>query len=220
MRLVICGSNRILCEALAAALDARGHVVAAMTVSAGEGLAAVAEHRPDLLLMDLSLPGGLNGRQAEGIDGLRTARVVRQQYEGTAVLVLSSLSDPATRSAAMKSGVAGFLRKNRSVNEIAAALDVIAAGGVVADPGLAGGLDRHTARRHTHPVHALTPREKEVLRRIVAGHSTEQMAQEMHIETSTLRTYVKNVLTKLGAHSRLQAAALATHGNLLRDLSA
>jgi DNA-binding CsgD family transcriptional regulator len=66
----------------------------------------------------------------------------------------------------------------------------------------------------------LTPREKEVLRRIVAGQGTAQMAAEMDIAVNTLRSYVKNVLTKLGAHSRLQAAALATREDLLSELPA
>jgi two-component system, NarL family, nitrate/nitrite response regulator NarL len=66
----------------------------------------------------------------------------------------------------------------------------------------------------------LTPREREVLLRIAAGQSTGQMAREMHIATSTLRTYVKNLLTKLGTHSRLQAAALASREGLLAEQSA
>jgi DNA-binding CsgD family transcriptional regulator len=66
----------------------------------------------------------------------------------------------------------------------------------------------------------LTPREREVLRRIVAGQGTGQMSREMSIATSTLRTYVKNLLTKLGTHSRLQAAALASREGLLTEMSA
>jgi len=70
------------------------------------------------------------------------------------------------------------------------------------------------------PLYRLTPREKEVLRRIVAGQSTVQMAREMNIAIDTLRTYVKNVLAKLGAHTRLQAAALASREDLLGEMSA
>jgi DNA-binding CsgD family transcriptional regulator len=79
---------------------------------------------------------------------------------------------------------------------------------------------RSHSRRRTSPLPVLTPRETEVLRRIVAGQSTGQMADEMHIAINTLRSYVKNVLTKLGAHSRLQAAALAMREDLLSELSA
>jgi two-component system nitrate/nitrite response regulator NarL len=63
----------------------------------------------------------------------------------------------------------------------------------------------------------LTSREKEVLRRIAAGQSTERMSREMNVTTSTLRSHVKNLLTKLGAHTRLEAAVLAARQNLLDD---
>jgi DNA-binding CsgD family transcriptional regulator len=79
---------------------------------------------------------------------------------------------------------------------------------------------RAPSRRRASLLHVLTPREKEVLRRIVAGQGTTQMADEMDIVINTLRSYVKNVLTKLGAHSRLQAAALAMREDLLSEMPA
>ena len=88
------------------------------------------------------------------------------------------------------------------MDHIAGALDVIAAGGVVSGPAKAR-TPRSRGRRRYHPVRDLTSREKEVLRRIVAGQSTAQMTREMSVAPSTLRTYVKSMLTKLGAHTRL-----------------
>src|ERR1035441_1897645 len=81
---------------------------------------------------------------------------------------------------------------------------------------------RHARERSALNVYArdLTSREAEVLRRIVAGQSTRQMSREMNVTTSTLRTYVKNMLAKLGAHTRLEAAVLATRENLLGDQTA
>jgi two-component system, NarL family, nitrate/nitrite response regulator NarL len=87
-------------------------------------------------------------------------------------------------------------------------------------PGVTEASTAGSGEATASPVHVLTPREKEVLRRIVAGQSTGQMAKEMDIAINTLRSYVKNVLTKLGAHSRLQAAALAAREDLLGELSA
>jgi two-component system, NarL family, nitrate/nitrite response regulator NarL len=136
-------------------------------------------------------------------------------------MVLSSLADPAAWSAVLEIGVVGLMRKDQCVDAIAGALDVIAAGGVVLDRKVSGQASQRAARRRRcGTLYVLTPREKEVLRRIVAGQSTGQMAQEMNIATSTLRTYVKNVLSKIGAHTRLQAAALATQGELQDELSA
>ncbi|HTZ26076.1 MAG TPA: response regulator transcription factor [Streptosporangiaceae bacterium] len=229
MRLVLCDKNRILCEALGAAMESRGHQVVAIATTAADGVAAAAEFRPDVVLLDLAFPDGASTNGATAVAaldadadavGVGAARAIRREHPGTAVLVLSSMTDAAAWSAALDIGVAGLLRKDQCVNAIADALDVIAAGGVVLDQRLTRQSNRRPARRRTGSLYVLTPREKEVLRRIVAGQSTGQMACEMNIATSTLRTYVKNVLSKIGAHTRLQAAALASQGDLQNELSA
>jgi two-component system nitrate/nitrite response regulator NarL len=188
VRLVLCDDNRILCEALAVALEARGHQALAIAMTPEEGVAAVARHRPDACLMDVRFP--------DGGDGLDAARVIRDQYPDTTVLVMSGLSDPAVVSEVMQIGVVGFLGKDQEFDRIAAALDDIAAGRLEPVPG--------------NPIATLTPREAQVLRRIAAGQSTSKMAREMNVTTETLRTYVRNVLAKLGARNRLEAATLAS----------
>jgi two-component system nitrate/nitrite response regulator NarL len=211
MRLVLCDDNRILCEALAVALEARGHEVLAIATESMTGIAEIEKCRPDACLLDLRFP--------DPPDGLDAARMIRERCPATAVLVLSGLDDPAILAKATELGVAGVLRKDQNVDRIAGALDVIASGGVVYGP-----VKAHTTRSRSkhryHPVRDLTSREKEVLRRIVAGQSTKQMTHEMNVAPSTLRTYVKSMLTKLGAHTRLEAAALATREDLLGDQTA
>jgi two-component system, NarL family, nitrate/nitrite response regulator NarL len=211
MRLLLCDDNRILCEALSVALEARGHQVLATTTTSMRGIAEVAERRPDVCVLDLRFP--------DPPDGLDTARVIRQHYPETAVLMLSGMADPAVLAEATRIGVAGVLRKDQNVDHIAGALDVIASGGVVYSPVKAHPA-RSPGKRRYHPARDLTSREKEVLRRIVAGQSTEQMSREMNVATSTLRAYVKNMLAKLGAHTRLEAAVLATREDLLSDQTA
>ncbi len=133
-------------------------------------------------------------------------------------MILSGTSDPAEWAEARRLGVASFLGKDQNVSQIAQALDLVASGTSVFGPNLSS--HRATlASRRANPRYELTPREREVLRRIVAGQGTGQMATEMNIAASTLRTYVKNLLTKLGMHSRLQAAALADREGLLVELS-
>jgi two-component system nitrate/nitrite response regulator NarL len=211
MQLVLCDNNRILCEALGTALGRFGHQVAASTTNTVQGIAAVAAYRPGACLFDLRFP--------EPPDGLEAARVIRQRQPQTAVLLLSGYIDEAARAAAMRLGVVGVLRKDQNVEHIAEALDVIAAGGVIFDSVLVP-VQRTGERQTGSPVCLLTPREREVLTRMVAGQSTVQMSREMVIEVSTLRTYVKNVLAKLGAHSRLEAAAVATREGLLDQQAA
>jgi two-component system, NarL family, nitrate/nitrite response regulator NarL len=171
----------------------------------------VAGCRPDACLLDLRFPGGE--------DGLGAARAIRQDYPDTAVLVLSALTDPATSSQAREIGVAGFLAKDQNIDQIADALDVIAAGGQAFSPVRARApSSRRAPVRPSYRLSALTQREQEVLRRIAQGQGTGQMAREMEITTSTLRTYVRNALAKVGVHSRLEAAALVSRGGLPSDI--
>lgn len=210
MKLVICDNQRMLAEALAAALTARGHRVLAVTTTAADGVDAVNGYRPDVCLLDLQF-----GDQLSGLDAART---IRQRYPGTRVLLLSGVTDSETLSQVVGSGVAGFMRKNQSVDQIASALDVVAAGGSVLDPGLPRVRAHGRMRpKHRNPLDELSPREKEILARIARGQSTRQMAFAMNITVGTVRTYVKNVLAKLGAHSRLQLAALASQDGSLID---
>jgi len=206
MRLVMCDGNRILCESLATALEACGHEVLALATTADECIAAVARYRPDVCEMDLYLP--------EADDGHQAIREIREHHPGTAVLVVSDLNDPDMWMQVRHLDIAGLLRKERSVSQIADALQMIARGKSVFDPV------PPQARPGPAVSVLLTPREAEVLGRIVAGQDTCQMAREMNIAISTLRTYVKNLLAKLGAHSRLEAAALASRANLPVELSA
>jgi two-component system, NarL family, nitrate/nitrite response regulator NarL len=208
MRLVLCDDNRILCEALASVLQARGHRILAIATSAADAVTAVARHRPDACLLDLRFPDG---------SGLDAARAIRRGQPDTKILVLSCLADPSAVSEAKKMGVAGFLRKDLKAHSIIDALDVIGAGGTVFSRKYSGQAGRGdtSASPPEDLLGALTPRETQVLRRIVAGQGTGQMAREMDLATSTLRSYIKSILAKLGAHSRLQAAAIASRAGQL-----
>lgn len=210
MRLVLCDDQRILAEALGAALQARGHQVLAVTTTATDGVAAVAIHDPDICLLDLCFPGHDSGADA--------ARAIHQRHPRTKVLVLSALTDPEMVSEVMDIGIAGFISKDQRIDEIAQALDVIALGGAVFNPGLHRVDKRLAMSAARHAWDELAPREKEILARIVEGQSTKQMARAMSVTTGTVRMYVRNVLTKLGARNRLQAAALASREGLLADL--
>jgi DNA-binding NarL/FixJ family response regulator len=205
MRLVLCDDQQILGDALAAALAAKGHDVLAVTTTAAAGVAAVAAHRPDVCVLDVLFP--------EEQDGLYGARTICQHHPSTRVLLISGTCDPRLLAEAAQLGVAGFVSKAKDVDEIAAALDVVAAGGVVFDLGTVRAAGRPRSQGSGHPLDALSPREREILARIVAGNSTQLMAGAMGITTGTVRMYVRGVLTKLGAHSRLQVAAMAhRHG--------
>lgn len=207
MQLVFCDANRILCEALGAALEARGHQVLAVATTAAEGIVATVEHSPDICIVDLRLP--------TPDEGIELVDALTGNCPAVKVLVLSDLADAAVCSKIKEIGVAGILQKNQNIGQISDALNAIARGERVFDPTLRQSSTRPVRSRRNHHLYFLTDREKEVLRRMLGGQSTGQMAREMNIATSTLRTYVKNVLCKLGAHSRLEAAAVASREGLV-----
>src|SRR5690348_6987918 len=205
MRLVICDGNQILSEALADALEGDHELNAVAVTTADECVAAVGSYMPDTCVLEIRLP--------ETADGLHLISEIRNRFPDTAVVVASDVSDPSTVAKAKDLGIAGFLAKSRSVSEVADALRRITSGQPVFD------LAPHMAS-YRDPPYLLTPREAEVLRRIAVGQDTGQMASEMNIAISTLRTYIKNVFAKLGVHSRLEAAAVASRANLLDRESA
>jgi two-component system nitrate/nitrite response regulator NarL len=199
MRLVICDGNRILSEALADALKSDHGLNTVAVTTAAECVAAIGSYLPTMCVLEVRLP--------ETADGLRLICEIRDRFPDIAVVIASSVSDPGTVAKAKDLGIAGFLAKSRSVSEVADALRRIAADRPVFDPV------PHSAS-HRDPSFVLTPREAEVLRRIAAGQSTQQIAYEMNIAISTLRTYIKNIFAKIGVHSRLEAAAFARRAPL------
>ncbi|HEX6449532.1 MAG TPA: response regulator transcription factor [Trebonia sp.] len=205
MLIVLCDNNRIFCEALASMLRARGHPVLAIATTAGDSIAAVVTNRPDACLLDLCFPDG---------SGLDVAREIRRSVPETKIVVFSrTTTDPAEVSEAKKIGIAGFLRKDQKPETITAALGVISAGRTAFGSGSLCQPSRRTMPSPTEEMlRSLTPRERQVLERIVAGQSTGQMAREMNVAMSTLRSHIGRVLNKLGAHSQVQAAAIASRG--------
>ena len=205
MRLVLCDDNRIFCEALVSMLQANGHLVLAIATTASDSLAAVTTNRPDACLLDLRFPDG---------SGLDVARTIRHSVPGTRIVIFSCITDPAMVSEARKIGVAGFLRKDQKPGTLTGALEAISACRVAFDPGFTRQPSWRTKSSSTEDLlRKLTPRERQVLQRIVVGQSTEQMAREMNLTTTTLRSHIGRVLSKLGAHSRVQAAAIASRGS-------
>ncbi|MGC2004386.1 DNA-binding response regulator [Trebonia sp.] len=204
MKILICDQQRMLAESLACALDARGYDILAVVAAVSDAPTPADDWVPDVCLLGLQ-----PGHQPSGPD---TVRAILRRYPGTKVLVLSETTDPETVSQFMRSGVAGLTHQDQSVAQIAAALDAIEAGRNVLDPG-----PLRFPARDRNRLCELSPREKEILTRIAAGQGTRQMSGAMNITVGTVRTYVKNVLAKLGAHSRLQLAALASQDGVLID---
>lgn len=216
MRLVLCDDHRLLTEALAAVLSAHGHVVEAIVYKPEEAVRAVAASDPDVCLLDLTFDGA--------VEGIGIARRLRDEHPRTKVLVLSATTEPSIVAAAIDAGVAGFTRKDQSARALLTTLDRVEAGEMAIDGELLRAAIRRVlpaAQSHTSRLLSfLTPQERSVLLLLVDGHSTAEIAQTLVVATSTARTHVQNVLMKIGAHSRLQAAAMVVNGGLVESLRA
>jgi two-component system nitrate/nitrite response regulator NarL len=207
MRVLVCDDHQLLAEALGTVLRARGDVVV-LTDDPHEALRVARERPFDVCLLDRGF--------RRGDDGIEAARMLRDVAPSLRVVLLTADLDAAAVRAALAVGVRGVLRKDDQLRRILAAVDAVVLGElVVADKQQwrASGTD---SARPT----ALTPREQEVLERVVRGQSTHVIAAEMGISYSTARTHAHAMMSKLGVQSRLQAAAYAiTHG-LVRQTGA
>ncbi|WP_202613544.1 response regulator [Ornithinimicrobium cerasi] len=164
----------------------------------GGGAAAVAAAlrlRPDVVLMDLNLPG---------TSGLEATRQIAASAPPVAVLVLTMVDDDDTVVAALRLGARGYLLKGAAQEEVLAALRTVSSGGAVLGTGVAQHLLAGGAGRWA--VHDLTPREAEVLAALGQGRSNAQIARELGISLKTVQNHVARVLTKLQVQDRTQAA--------------
>jgi DNA-binding NarL/FixJ family response regulator len=203
--IVIADACRLHAEALALALTAHGFQVRAIAVTPEEAVEAVAETAPELCLMEGGL---LDGEAAESIQLLH-ARGPR-----TRIVVLARHMDPGVAEAVAEAGAAGCLRGDLSIEALTAELRRLASGGPFTEPATApealrrrrgpGGREERDRR-----LRWLTPREREVLRRLTEGDDTAAIAHALGMTANTARTHIQNVLDKLGVHSRLEAIALA-----------
>jgi DNA-binding NarL/FixJ family response regulator len=197
MRIVIAEDAAVLRELLAQMLTERGNEVCAAVADADALRSAVAEHRPDVTVVDIRMPPTYSD------EGLRAAIDIRREHPGTGVLLFSQYIETrfATRLLAAGSAGVGYLLKDRVANtaEFTEALARVAAGGTALDPEvvtqLAGG------GRRTAEIESLTAREREVLALMAEGNSNAAIAQALVVSASTVEKHVAAVFGKLGLPS-------------------
>lgn len=179
---------------------------------AADGLEAVeraAIRHPDVVVMDLRMPG-LDGAEA-------TARILAER-PGTRVLVLTTFDTDAHIIAAIEAGAGGYLLKDAPRAEILAGVRAVAAGETVLAPTVAAQLVRRTRGRADRPedeVAALSARERQVLERVALGRSNPEIASDLGIGEATVKTHVGHIFTKLGVSDRTRAVTRAMELGIL-----
>jgi NarL family two-component system response regulator LiaR len=206
IRLMIVDDHRVVRSGLSAFLLAYDDLKLVGEASGGEeAVRLCAEVKPDVVLMDLVMPG---------MDGIAATKAIREQCPNTKVIALTSFGDQERVQAALKAGAIGYLLKDVSDVELAAAVRNAAAG----RPTLAADAQRALIQATTSPKPPgsdLTEREREVLALMVKGMSNDEIAEHLTVRPSTAKFHVSNVLSKLGVATRTEAVAMALQNRLV-----
>ncbi|MFJ6571955.1 LuxR C-terminal-related transcriptional regulator [Streptomyces sp. NPDC091292] len=234
IRVLVVDDHRIFAESLAAALAAEPDVDVSAAGSGPAALrclerAAAEGRRFDVLLVDADLGaaavGVVNGRRpavavadsaADGlVDGISLVAGVRQGQPAVRSVVLAERDDPRRAALALQAGANGWVAKDCSLSRLLTVVRGVLREETHLPPALLTGVLREltAARKHRTEserlVESLTPREREVLRCMVAGLGRKAVAERLYLSPHTVRTHMQNVLGKLGVHSTLAAVALA-----------
>lgn len=180
--------------------------VVGTAASVAEALELVDRDNPDVLLVDYRLPDG---------DGAGAAEEVLRRSPSTRVVMLSAVGGDELLARSIEAGCSGFLPKDRSGDEVVQAVRAAARGeSLVPTDVLVGLVDR--LKRAPKGKHGdLTPRELEILGMLAKGMSTEGIASSLFLSEHTVRNHVRNILGKLGAHSKLEAVAVAVRDGII-----
>ena len=171
-----------------------------------EGLALCRRLTPDVVLMDLLMPN---------MDGITAIGRIKAELPGTEIVTMTSFIEEEKVTAALEAGASGYVLKDADADEVAQAIRAAVAGEVHLDPQVARMLaQRLRARRDPEPVEPLTERERDVIRLLGQGLPNKEIGARLFITERTARTYVSNILGKLGLASRTQAALWAVEHRL------
>jgi len=170
-----------------------------------QALRMCAEHQPDVVLMDLVMPG---------MDGVATTRAIRERFPAIRVIALTSFPEDRLVQDVLEAGALSYLLKNVSADELSRAIRAARQGQSTLAPEAAQALiSRVTAPKL--PGHDLSPREREVLALMVQGLNNPDIAERLVVGRSTVKFHVSSILGKLGVQSRTEAGAVAVQHHLV-----
>ena len=212
-RVLIVDDHMAFSEALGIAIDIQPDIVFVGSArSVEEALEKVAEASPDVVLLDLRLPG------VDGIEGLKQIKALRP---ATRVLILTAFAEAEAMAQAATAVAGGFFPKERPVGEILQAIRTVSDGGMMVEATTLAAVLRNVhepsapTEVHPPPGMQLTERQREVLALLAEGLDPRAIARMLGISVNTSRGHVKSVIAKLGVHSQLEAVVAAVRMGLL-----
>lgn len=213
IRVVVIDDQSLIREGIITLLELADITVVGQADDGSDGLDAIAENRPDVIILDLRMPR---------YDGIWTLRRLREVGDQTPVLVLTTFDDHSLVLDAIRAGAQGYLLKDISVPQLKDAIEKLAEGGtliapavtdrLLKDAGLA--LDSGTSQDCSYA--ELTQREIEVLRLMASGYSNHDIAEALVISHGTVKNHVSSILLKLDTRDRTNAVLIALKMGILR----
>ncbi|WP_327227620.1 response regulator transcription factor [Streptomyces platensis] len=215
IRVLLADDQLLVRAGFKALLDAQPDIeVVAEAADGQQALAAVREHRPDIVLMDIRMPG---------VDGLVATRRITEdpRLREVKVVMLTTFELDEYVFEAIRSGASGFLVKDTEPEELLRAVRAVVAGDALLSPGVTRRLIAEFAARSKEPaaagaLSALTEREREVMALVGIGLSNEEIARRLVVSPLTAKTHVSRTMVKLGARDRAQLVVLAYESGLVR----
>jgi DNA-binding NarL/FixJ family response regulator len=200
IRVLIVEDHIVVSQGLTALLNDQADMAVVGTAgSMAESLLRAEEHETDVLLLDFRLPDGT---------GTEAGRRIRQLHPDVKLIILSHDDSDAAHMAAVEAGASAFLHKSRAAAEVVEAIRAVARGiNLVSPQMIAALLGRR--REASAQVESLTERERDVLRHVATGISSRDIARELGISYTTVRTHIRSLGRKLGVHSKIEAIAKA-----------
>jgi DNA-binding NarL/FixJ family response regulator len=207
IRVLIVDDHAMFAESLARLLgDEEGIEVVGVAANSAHGLELVDRLSPTVVLLDYRMPD---------LDGVETAAAIKAMDPSSMVVMLTGAEDDRVLLGAIDAGCSGFLTKDRAASEVARAVRAAASGEALISPAQLARLLPRLSSKRTEVGTDLTRRELELLTHLARGSSNKTIASELHLSLNTVRNYVQSVLTKLGAHSKLEAVSTAVREGII-----
>jgi DNA-binding NarL/FixJ family response regulator len=209
---LVVDDHRTFAEALAVAIGLEKDMSARVAWSGSEALRTVERDHPDVILIDLQMPG---------LSGIETIRRIRELHSDAAVVVISAHDDELSKARSVEAGARGFVSKLTPLSEVPGMIRQTRSGAPLIDPDEVARLlrvlrhRRHQLATERQRANRLTPRQIEILQMLSDGVPMAKICERLRMTSATLRTHVQNILTRLAVHTKVEAVAVAIrHGKI------
>jgi DNA-binding NarL/FixJ family response regulator len=210
IRVIVCDDQEIVCQGLTTILNNDPQIQVIATANNGLDVQSqVATHQPDLVLMDLKMPG---------MNGIQATQKIRSSFPNVKILILTTYDDDEWLFDAIRAGAAGYLLKDTPADNLIKAIKGTIEGETYLDPNVAGKvLNKVATQQQVTPAShiQMSEREMDVLQLLARGLTNADIARELYLSEGTVRNYTSAIFTKLGVNDRTQAVLAALRYGLV-----